>query len=172
MCDFRKGSPCYILVGESIVFRGVKKLPWLFTMLCIQRRQGMVQKSLLSYSPARTETLARQYYSTHNFHILCLLDALNYILRKCGNTLVSFQCLKEGGKDLCYCHLIKLQQCLIRKRHPIRQILEWTSSYKRSLNELGQETTLSKNWTMEIFLIFAQPLKDNFPQWHLCFRIC
>lgn len=93
-------------------------------MLCIQTWQGMVQKSLLSYSPARTETLARQYYSTHNFHILCLLDALNYILRKCGNALVSFQCLKEGGKDLCYCHLIKLQQCLIRKRHPIRQILE------------------------------------------------
>lgn len=137
-------------------------------------REGRVwcKKSLLSYSPAWTEALARHYYSTHNFDILCLLAALNYILRKCGNTLVSFQCLKGGERDLCYCHLIKLQQCLIRKRHPIRQILECTSSYKRSLNELGQESTLSKNWTVEIFSIFAQPLKDNFPQWHLCFRIC
>lgn len=95
------------------MFRGVKKLPCL--QLCIQRGQGIVQKSLLSYSPAQTEALARQYYSTHNFDILCLLDALNYILKKCGNALVSFQCLKGGGKDLCYCHLIKLQQCLIRK---------------------------------------------------------
>lgn len=137
-------------------------------------REGrvLVQKSLLSYSPAWTEALARQYYSTHNFGILCLLDALNYILRKYGNTLVSFQCLKGGKRDLSYCHLIKLQQCLIRKRHPIRQILECTSSYKRSLNELGQESTLSKNWTVEICSIFAQPLNDNFPQWHLCFRIC
>lgn len=78
----------------------------------------MVQKPLLSYSPAWTETLARQYYSTHKFDILCLLDALNYVFKKCGNTLVSFQCLKGGGKDLCYCHLIKLQQCLIRKKTP------------------------------------------------------
>lgn len=170
MCDFRKGSPCYILVGESIVFRGVEKLPCL--QFCFQRGQGMVQKSLLSYSPARTEALARQYYSTHYYDILCLLDALNYILRKYGNASVSFQCLKGREKDLFYCHLIKLQQSLIRKRHQIRQILECTSSYKRSLNELGQESTLSKNWTVEIFSIFAQPLKDNFPYWHLCFRIC
>lgn len=80
------------------MFRGVKKLPCL--QLCIQRGQGIVQKSLLSYSPAQTEALARQYYSTHNSDILCLLDALNYILKKCGNALVSFQCLK-GGERIC-----------------------------------------------------------------------
>lgn len=60
----------------------------------------MVQKPLLSYCPARTEMLARQYYSIHKFDILCLLDALNYIFKKCGNTLVSFQCLK-GGERIC-----------------------------------------------------------------------
>lgn len=114
-------------------------------MLCIQKEQGMVQKPLLSYVPARTEPLARQYYSTHKFDILCLLGALNYILKKCSNTLVSFQCLKGGEKDLCYCHLIKLQRCLIRKEHPIRQILECSSSYERPLNELGYESTLSKS---------------------------
>lgn len=105
----------------------------------------MVQKPLLSYAPARTEPLARQYYSTHKFDILCLLGALNYIFKKCSNTLVSFQCLKGGEKDLCYCHLIKLQWCLIRKEHPIRQILECSSSYERPLNELGYEATLSKS---------------------------
>ena len=116
LCDLRKGKPCYILAGENIVFRSAIKLPWPRTMLCIQRGQGMVQKPLLRYSPARTETLARQCYSTHKFDILCLLDALNYIFKKWGNTLVSFPCLKGGEKDLCYCHLIKLQQCLIRKK--------------------------------------------------------
>lgn len=108
-------------------------------------RAGPMRNPLLSYAPAQTEPLARQYYSTHKFDIPCLLDALNYIFKKCSNTWVSFQCLKGGEKDLCYCHLIKLQQCLIRKEHPIRQILECSSRYERPLTELAYESTLSKS---------------------------
>lgn len=58
------------------------------------------------------------------------------------------------------------------KKYPKkRQILECASSYEGPLNELGYESTFSKSWTVKIFSIFAQPLKDSFPQWHLCFRI-
>lgn len=80
-----KEAPATFWLGRALCSGVWEKLPCL--QLCIQRGQSMVQKSLLSYSPAWTEALARQYYSTHNFDILCLLDALNYILRKCGNAL-------------------------------------------------------------------------------------